>query len=676
MKKITIALLLLCQITLFAQDYKFGKVSKAELEETFYPLDSTADAAYLYKYRRTYFNFDQEKGFQIITEIHDRVKIYKKEGFKYATTFINYYTPEIGDHQKVSLIKGYVFNNNQGKVTKSKLSNKDVFLEHKNKFWSVKKVTMPNIKIGSVIELKYKIISSYTFISELQYQYGVPVKKLAYKVTIPEYYTYKTKNKGSYFINPINTKGNSSLTLNTKIRDRFNAVGITGASKTTYYNDEIKFNTNVSEFKAKNIPALKDNEPFVNSITNYRGGIQFELAATDFVKVGGSVKYYSETWEDVSKQIYKTSSFGLELDKSSYFKEDLNVILSTIKTDFDKIGAIFSFVKSKVKWNGYSSKYTDIGVKKAFKEGVGNSAEINLILTAMLRSAGLNSNPVLVSTRDNGIPHFPTINGFNYVISMVEFKDGKYVLLDATEPFSLPNMLPSRDLNWNGRKVTKEGKSSWVKLMTFKYALEDNNVLVQISDKMLVEGMIRIRYDNLNALNYRKNNNHIKEEDLITKLEEKYNLEIEDYKILNKNLLGKGVIRNIKFLSEDLIEEINGKFYIEPLLFLSEHKNPFKLEDRKFPLDFVSPWKDKSIVSIQIPDGYKIESLPAPLAIGLPEGLGMFKFQVAKQGNKISVMSIFQINSAIITPQYYTALKDFYGQMVKKQSEKIVLTKL
>ena len=72
---------------------------------------------------------------------------------------------------------------------------------------------------------------------------------------------------------------------------------------------------------------------------------------------------------------------------------------------------------------------------------------------------------------------------------------------------------------------------------------------------MMVEGMIRTKYDNLNALNYRKNNNHIKEEDLITKLEEKYNLEIEGYKVLNKNVLGKGIIRNVKFLSEDLIEE-------------------------------------------------------------------------------------------------------------------------
>jgi hypothetical protein len=111
-------------------------------------------------------------------------------------------------------------------------------------------------------------------------------------------------------------------------------------------------------------------------------------------------------------------------------------------------------------------------------------------------------------------------------------------------------------------------------------------------------------------------------------------------------------------------------------LFLSEHKNPFKLDDRKFPVDFATPWKNNNTVSIQIPEGYKVETLPEPLAIGLPDNLGVFKFKVTQKGNKISTMSTLQFNNAIIAPQYYAALKGFYGQMVKKQSEKIVLVKL
>ena len=652
MKKITIVVLLLSQLSLFAQDYKFGKVSKAELEEQFYPLDSTADAAYLYKYRRTYFAAAANNSFQLITEVHERIKIYTKEGFEMANKSISYYDPESGEEESVSSIRGYTYFLVNGKVEKEKLSKSSIFKEKKNKYTSVKKITMPGIKEGVIVEIKYKFISPYaTSIDDFQFQYGIPVKKLKARVEIPEYYSFNKRSTGYYVPKMEKSSRNGSI-------------------------GSLDYRADIFLFEGSDIPALKDDEPFISSIYNYRGGMKFELTQTNFLSIGGGIKNYSTSWEDVSKQIFKASSFGTELKKSSYYKEDLENILSIAKTDLDKVGAIFQFVKNQVKWNGFYGKYADKGVRKAYKERVGNIADINLILTAMLRSAGLNANPVLLSTRTNGVPLFPTLEGFNYVISMVEFNSGGYVLLDASEQFCTPNVLPTRDLNWNGRKVTKEGTSSWVKLATSKHAIEDNSVVVKISEDLIVEGLIRTKYDNLNALKYRKNNNHITEESLITRLEEKNNFEIEDFKTANNKNLEKPVVRSVKFSSEDLVEDINGKLYIEPLLFLSQHKNPFKLDGRKFPVDFATPWKDKNRVSIQIPEGYKVEKLPETIAIGLPKNLGVFKFKVTQQGNKITTISILQFNNAIIVPQYYAALKDFYGQIVKKQSEKIVLVKL
>lgn len=76
---------------LFAQDYKYGKVSKEELEEKYCPLDSSANAAVLYKKRKTFFDYKQEEGFEVVTEIYERIKIYNKEGFDWATKKIDYY---------------------------------------------------------------------------------------------------------------------------------------------------------------------------------------------------------------------------------------------------------------------------------------------------------------------------------------------------------------------------------------------------------------------------------------------------------------------------------------------------------------------------------------------------------------------------------------------------------
>ena len=81
-------------------------------------------------------------------------------------------------------------------------------------------------------------------------------------------------------------------------------------------------------------------------------------------------------------------------------------------------------MKSTVKWNEYNGYSCDEGVKEAYKDKAGNVAEINLMLTAMLCTVGLKANPVLVSTRANGISIFPNRTAYNYVIAAVEIPEG------------------------------------------------------------------------------------------------------------------------------------------------------------------------------------------------------------------------------------------------------------
>ncbi|MDP5106852.1 MAG: DUF3857 domain-containing protein [Polaribacter sp.] len=651
MKKLILVAFLLLQISVNAQDYKFSKVSKEELNEQFYPLDSSASAAYLYKYRRSYFDYVQNEGFWLVTEVHERIKIYNKEGFEYATRLVNIYTPDRGDRESVANIKAYTYYLENKKVEKEKLEDEGIFKEQLDDNYTQVKITMPKIKEGCVLEIRYKIYSPYAeYIGDVNFQAGIPIKKYQTQIEVPEYYVYKKISKG-YFNIKMETDSKSA------------AIG------------SLRFSTDVFKFEGDNIPPLKNNEPFVSNADNYRGGVKFELAETDFTSIGGDFKRFSSSWESVSDKIYKSSNFGGELDKTSYFKKDVTALLVDAKSEKEKLSLIFQFVKTKVKWNGNYGKYASKGVKDAYEENVGNAADINLMLTAMLRFAGLKADPVLVSSRGNGVPITPTLNGFNYVISIVNFADNTYALLDATEPYSLPNVLPVRALNWNGRIVKEDGSSSWIKLDTDKQASVENIIMFKFTDDFVGEGMIRTKFENLSALDFRSNYGHIKEEDLRAKYEEANGIEIDEFKLSNTLELAKPVLRMVKFMSEDLVEEISGKLYIEPLIFLTQHQNPFKLEERKYPVDFDSPWKNTNRVSFHIPKGYKVESLPETLAIGLPNNIGVFKYQVRQVGNQIKAVSILEFNSSLISAQDYPYLKDFYGKLVDKQSEKIVLIK-
>ena len=115
--------------------------------------------------------------------------------------------------------------------------------------------------------------------------------------------------------------------------------------------------------------------------------------------------------------------------------------------------------------------------------------------------------------------------------------------------------------------------------------------------------------------------------------------------------------------------------YIKPLLFYGYSTNPFKLKERKFPVEFSSRWEEKNTISIQIPQGYSVESSPETKALALPDNLGVFKYQVVSSGNKIKVISQLKFNSATISAGYYEILKGFFGEFVEKQNEKIILSK-
>jgi hypothetical protein len=435
----------------------------------------------------------------------------------------------------------------------------------------------------------------------------------------------------------------------------------------------IDFKKTITTYNLKDIPALKD-EPLVNNINNYRSAVNYELSYVNFPN--SPIDYYSTTWEDVTKAIYENPNFGSELSKTGYYNDDIDAIIGRVSDPIQRINLIFNFVKTNVKWNGYYSKYADEGVRSAFKNHVGNVGDINLMLTSMLRYAGLNANPVLVSTRSNGIPLFPTREGYNYVISAIE-TNNSIILLDATSPYSAPNILPIRTLNWQGRIIKKDGSSSLIDLYPNQHSQNTVSLLVDLKDNGDIEGMVRSVKTNHDALLFRGIFIEDNKDQYLESLENKFGgIEISEYEVANEQDLDQPVMESYKFLKESQTEIIGDKMFFSPLFFFTPKENPFKLEKREFPVDFGYPSRTKHRVTINLPNGYKLESLPEEAAFMLPENLGSFKYIISSNDTSLQVMIESQINQPNISPLYYDALKEYFKQLIEKENEKIVLTKI
>lgn len=671
MKKIFIAANLFCSILGFSQKQELGKVTIDELKEKVYPADTSAVAAVIFNMGKTSFEYSYDDGFQIVTEICTKIKIYKKEGYDYANHSERIYVGGGNGDEKVNISRAATYNLVGDKIEKTKLDGNGEFYEKVNKYWSLKKITMPNVKVGSIIEYKITITSPYiSNFPDWEFQRDIPVKYSQYSTYIPEYHIYNTHFKGFH---PLETLKETKLrtidyTYVTKMMP-----GMVNSSDAKRTNETIQFTENVSIYSGKDIPALKE-EAFVNNADNYRTILMHELAGTRYPN--SPYKNYNTDWETVVKSIYESDDFGSELNKTGYFEKDIDVLLNGITSQDEKIDVIFNYVKSKMNWNEFTGIYCDGGVKKAYQDKKGNVAEINLMLTAMLRYAGFNANPIMLSTRSNGISFFASKSAYNYIITGIELNN-QVILLDATNKYALPNILPIRDLNWFGRIIRKNQSSAEIDLMPKSNSKDIVSVIGNINDKGEITGKIRDQYFDYNAFAFRQINNSLSKESYIEKIEKAHHgLEIGEYEVQNSADLSKPIVENYGFTSTNSVEIIGDKMYVSPFLFFAKTENPFKQETREYPIDFVYPSQDKFNISLTIPDGYTVEVLPAAKIVSMPDNLANFKYNISNNGNQIQLMFVFDTNQAIIGSEHYEELKAFYKEIVEKQTEKVVLKKV
>ena len=201
-------------------------------------------------------------------------------------------------------------------------------------------------------------------------------------------------------------------------------------------------------------------------------------------------------------------------------------------------------------------------------------------------------------------------------------------------------------------------------------------MLINLSEDGSIEGSCRSVKTNHSALSYRNRYNNSDENDFLEKLENKYDgLEVSDFKVNNLVELTKPIIEIYKFAIDNQTDIIGDKIYFSPLFFLKSKENPFKLEKREFPVDFGYPSTSLYRFTINLPEGYKVESVPKAEAFALPENFGLFKYNLSHNESTIQLLIETKINSPIISSLYYEALKAYFNKLIEKENEQIVLTK-
>jgi len=653
-----------------AQSQKLKKVSIEDFKDKFHEEDSTANAIILYKYRSTYFNENTPDHWVLITEIKERIKILKQAGIKDANKTIKL-RKKGSEKETITDLKVFVYKKDNRKVRIKKNTIENLRPRPISSNLNEVKLNAPNVEVGSIIEWSYKITSPFWKIKDLIIQEDLPTKFYFAKVKIPSYFNYNRIINGHFNYKSID----SSLFLDVKVKQysKTYVKFMTGILKETIKDSVFQVTETETKYELKDIPALKE-EPYINNIDNYRAFIGYELMSTDLPRQG--YIEHSKSWTEVIRNIYDSDQFGGQLKNLHFLKNDAAQIKSSNSQPENIMQKAFELIKNKMSWDKNYGVFPHKNLKIAYEKKTGNIAEINLLLIGLLRECGLDAQPVLSRSINLPKPFSARPDGFNYVLVAVDIA-GNRVLLDATEKLSSPNVLPKRTLHSEGKLVFNDGSFENINLQPTKASQINTIIQAEINHDGSVSGKQRSNYTGQEALKYRKKYLSLTKKEFNDHLIYKDHLDaLVNFNIENLNQFNDPIIETIAFQWRDGITMNANDMYISPLLFLKLKSNPFKTKDRKHPVHFSYPSGHRKIISLKIPEGYKVSFTPKPINIVLPNQMGSYLFNIKKEGNTLNIISSFRLNTATIPSKIYPELISFYEQRVSKENENIVLIKL
>lgn len=623
------------------------RVSISDLKMTSYAKDSTANVLVLYEQGNSYVN-NQEYDLRT-TEKH-KIKIFNKEGFDQANITIYLYKKDVNRFEEVKNIIANTYNLEDGKVISTKLDENNIYKEEYNKNYTLVKFTLPNIKEGSVFTYSFTKTSPFMFkYKGWDFQGEIPKLYSEYCASIPAYWKYNTKLVGS-----------KKLSIHESKTKKACLIISTGN----------KINCLDSRYAMENIPAFI-NEKHMTSKSNYLARIDYELKT--YTSRHGTKYDYSKTWKTVDKDLKTDDNIGRQLLKSTKKEELLNSDIINETDALKKAQGIYKYVQENYTWNGDNKIFKDVSVKNLIKNKSGNVSSINILLHNLLKASKIKVKPILLSTRNNGFAtkRYPVISDFNYLIVQATINKKNY-LLDATDNYLSFGDIPFRCLNQYGRLLDFKNGSNWIDIKPNNSSHTSYNVELKINETSKLTGSVKTERTGYHALKSKKSYFSNKEV-YIEKLENNspYIEIINHESSSNKTDTDFTESYQIEYTHDEKGETL----YLNPFFYKFFSENPFKLQERNYPIDFGYRSTYNYTLKLNIGTNYSIIELPEDILLNLPNDTGLLSFSTKVIDNAINVFIKISFNETIYEPEHYSALKEFMSKVVDIQTNSIIVLK-
>lgn len=528
--------------------------------------------------------------------------------------------------------------------------------------------SMPSVTVGSIVEYKYRLTYESRIESPIYFSFKIfssdewVMQSELY--TVKEHLHYRPYEGGV---------GQSSA------GPQFQWSGAAISRVTFNLKDKPKSLGNESDIELHDVPAFQ-SEDLMPPDNNFKPSVVF------FYGRKGSSSVDKE-WQEIGKDWY--DYLELKLSKNGGVREAALQAIGNENDPVQKLRKLYQRAQ-QVRNLTYERPRTDeelkkeniqrnLGVGDALAHGYGTDEDITLLFVAMARAAGFDATVVQASDRKVRFfsKDWTSLRQVENMIAVVN-ANGTDVFLEPGNRFCPFGVVRWNHTETDALKLDKKG-ISFVKppSIAFDKSITRRSAQLSIDKDGKLTGNVTLELQGQEALERRIDGLDRDEAGRRKALEEELK-ELLPSGAVVKATDAKGWDNNadplvVTFsLEVPAYASVAGKLLIVPAcLFQTRQNRAFTHADRKYPVYFPYPFAEQDYVSIEVPSGFSLESVPQQQDASLKYA----RYQSVSQfdGTRLIMQRRLAFNGIYVPLDKYSELKDFFSKVKTGDEQQAVL---
>jgi len=318
-------------------------------------------------------------------------------------------------------------------------------------------------------------------------------------------------------------------------------------------------------------------------------------------------------------------------------------------------------------------------VEELWKRGYGNGVQLTWLFLGLVRAAGFEAYGCWVSGRSEYFFNPVTMQSTKLDANVVLVKlNGKDLYFDPGAAFTPFGLLEWQETGVKGLRLDKDG-GSWIRT-TLPEASESRIERVgklTLSDNGDLEGKLTVTYIGLEAMYRRVEERNADEVARKKFLEEQVTSQIAapaEAELTNKpdwTSSETPLVAEFNLKIPGWSSNAGRRVVIPAAIFTAAEKGIFEHANRVHPIYFAYPHEKGDDVTIELPPGWQVSSVPPPQNPN--GGAVVYSLKVEQSPGELRLTRKLSINILMLEQKYYGALRNFFQVVRTGDGEQIVV---